>query len=224
MDTTVLFKLTYGLYVVGVMDGERPVGCVINTCFQVTSKDPVLAVSLNKDNYTTEVLRRNPRFSLSIVAEKTDPMVISIFGFQSGRTADKYAAFGYILVDGAPAVNGLFAGRLVLDAFDFVDCGTHDVVLARLVDTVPGEGVPMTYDYYHREIKGTAPKNAPTYVEALTEPVTAEAPEAQPESKKYRFECDICGYVVEWDEPELPADFVCPLCGVDVTHFHRIQA
>ncbi|MDE6854661.1 MAG: flavin reductase [Muribaculaceae bacterium] len=218
MDTTVLFKLTYGLYVVGVMDGERPVGCVINTCFQVTSKDPVLAVSLNKDNYTTEVLRRNPRFSLSIVAETTEPLIISTFGFRSGRTDDKYAGFGYTMVDGAPAVNGVFAGRLVLDAFDFVDCGTHDVVLARLVDTVQGDGVPMTYDYYHREIKGKAPKNAPTYVEEAPAETAGEAGE----SKKYRFECDICGYIVEWDSPELPADFVCPLCGVDVTHFHRI--
>ena len=26
MDITVLFKLTYGLYVVGCMDGDRPVG------------------------------------------------------------------------------------------------------------------------------------------------------------------------------------------------------
>ena len=28
MDVTVLYNLTYGLYVVGAMDGERPVGCV----------------------------------------------------------------------------------------------------------------------------------------------------------------------------------------------------
>ena len=44
MDITVLFKLTYGLYVVGTFDGERPVGCIINTCFQVTSQNPILAV------------------------------------------------------------------------------------------------------------------------------------------------------------------------------------
>ena len=53
MDVTVLYNLTYGLYVVGAMDGERPVGCVINTCFQVTSQNPIIAISLNKNNYTT---------------------------------------------------------------------------------------------------------------------------------------------------------------------------
>ena len=44
-----------------------------------------------------------------------------------------------------------------------VDCGTHEVVIARLVDTQKGEGIPMTYAYYHDVIKGKAPKNAPTY-------------------------------------------------------------
>ena len=67
MDVTVLYNLTYGLYVVGAMDGERPVGCIINTCFQVTSQNPIIAISLNKNNHTTEVLKRNPRFSLSII-------------------------------------------------------------------------------------------------------------------------------------------------------------
>ena len=35
MDKTALFSLTYGLYVVGSMDGDRPVGCIINTCASV---------------------------------------------------------------------------------------------------------------------------------------------------------------------------------------------
>ena len=83
MDITVLFKLTYGLYVVGAMDSERPVGCVINTCFQVTSQNPILAISLNKNNYTLQAIQRSKRFSLSIIAEETDPTVIGTFGFCS---------------------------------------------------------------------------------------------------------------------------------------------
>ena len=56
MDITVLFKLTYGLYVVGAYDGLRPVGCIINTCFQVTSQNPILAISMNKNNYTLKAI------------------------------------------------------------------------------------------------------------------------------------------------------------------------
>ena len=79
MDITALFSLSYGLYIVGTMDGNRPVGCTINTCFQVTSKNPLLAISLNKNNYTLEAIRRNKRFSLSVVAEDTDNMIIATF-------------------------------------------------------------------------------------------------------------------------------------------------
>ena len=207
MDITVLFKLTYGLYVVGAMDGERPVGCVINTCFQVTSQNPILAISLNKNNYTLDAIKRAGRFSLSILAEDTNPAIISSFGFCSSCDNDKYADYGYDMTDGAPMVKGKFAGRLVLDALNFVDNETHVVVLARLVDTVKGEGTPMTYDYYHRVVKGKAPKNAPTYV-AEEE---SKGDKAESAGNKKRYKCDICGYIAEV-EGELPADYRCPLC------------
>lgn len=216
MDITVLFKLSYGLYVVGCMDGDRPVGCTINTCFQVTSENPIFAISLNKNNYTLEAIKRNPRFSLSILAEDSDPGVIGQFGFCSSRNVDKYADYGYDVVDGAPIVKGRFAGRLILDALNFVDGETHMVVLARLVETVKGEGTPMTYDYYHRVVKGKAPKTAPTFV--------AERDEAKEEPKcaKRRYRCNLCGYVAEFDG-EMPADYHCPICKVDSTQFTSIS-
>ena len=163
MEPTVLYNLTYGLYVVGVMDGARPVGCVINTCYQVTSQNPILAISLNKNNFTLDAIRRNRRYSLSILNEDSDPTVIGTFGFHSSRDTDKYADFGYTPCNGTPLVNGTFAGRLILDAINYVDCGTHVLVVAKVVDTVPGQGTPMTYEYYHRVVKGRAPKTAPTY-------------------------------------------------------------
>lgn len=163
MELSVLYNLTYGLYVVGAFKDGRPVGCVINTCFQVTSENPTVAISLNKNNFTLEALRENRLFSLSIVAEDTDPMIIGRFGFFSSRDTDKYEQFGYHVVGFTPCVNGSFSGRLILEMQKEVDCGTHMLIIARLIDTVPGTGTPMTYAYYHKVIKGRAPKNAPTY-------------------------------------------------------------
>ena len=139
MDTTALFSISYGLYIVGTMDGRRPVGCTINTCFQVTSENPLLAISLNKNNYTLDAIRRNKRFSLSVVAEDTDNFIIATFGFSSSRTVDKYEDFGYRMLRDVPIVNGKFCSRLVLDAVNFVDCETHVVVVARLIDAVSRE-------------------------------------------------------------------------------------
>ncbi|MGN1376555.1 MAG: flavin reductase [Prevotella sp.] len=206
MDITVLFKLSYGLYVVGAMEGRRPVGCIINTCFQVTSQNPILAISLNKNNHTLSAIKSSGRFSLSIVAEDTDPAIIGKFGFCSSRENDKYADFGYDIAEDAPIVKGHFAGRLILDAINFVDNETHVVVLARLVDTIADSGKPMTYEYYHRVIKGKAPKNAPTYVEEKTEPT------AEKQASKDKYRCALCGHCVESDGP-LPQGYTCPLCG-----------
>ena len=33
------------------------------------------------------------------------------------------------------------------------------------------------------------------------------------EKKTYKFVCTVCGYEVEVDTPELPEDYVCPVCG-----------
>ena len=201
MDITVLFKLNYGLYVVGAYDGLRPVGCIINTCFQVTSQNPILAISMNKNNYTLKAIKESRRFSLSVIAEDTDPSIIGTFGFQSSRDADKYANYGYRIFGEAPCVNGKFAGRLILDAINFVDNETHIVVLARLVDTV----------------KGKALKNAPTYVAEEEKPKTEEKPAA---TGKNKYKCQICGYEVEVDG-ELPDDFKCPLCKQPKDKFSR---
>lgn len=215
MDSNALYNITYGLYVVGCFSDDKPAGCIINTCFQVTSENPSLAICLNKKNYTLDCIKKNPRFSISIISEDTDPMIISSFGFRSSLDADKYADFGYDELDGTPAVRGSFCGRLILDAVNFIDCGTHVIVIGKLVGSYSGSGTPMTYAYYHRVIKGNAPKNAPTY----RAPQESESVSAKQEVRK--FKCDVCGYVVE-SEKDLPADFVCPVCGVDRSHFYEI--
>ncbi|MFI3331364.1 MAG: flavin reductase [Rikenellaceae bacterium] len=206
MDTTVLFNLTYGLYIVGAMDDTRAVGCTINTCFQVTSQDPTLAVSINKNNYTLEAIKKSGRFSLSILAEESESSVIGAFGFVTSKDTDKYKDFGYDMCEGTPLVKGVFCGRLILEVTQMVESGTHVVVLGRLIETIKGEGTPMTYSYYHKVVKGKAPKNAPTYVEETPEQTTGN-----------QYVCDICGYIHEGDD--LPD--VCPLCKQDKSHFKK---
>lgn len=163
MSTNALHNITYGLYVVGCWSDGKPAGCIVNTCFQVTSENPSLAICLNKKNHTLDAIKKHPRFCLSIVSEQTDPLVIGTFGFRSSLDVDKYAEFGYELLNGTPAVKGTFCGRLVVEASQFIDAGTHTIVIGRLIDSQSGSGKPMTYAYYHEVIKGSAPKNAPTY-------------------------------------------------------------
>ena len=43
------------------------------------------------------------------------------------------------------------------------------------------------------------------------------------EKKTYKFACIVCGYEVEVDTPELPEDYVCPVCGVGPDQFELVE-
>ena len=97
-----------------------------------------------------------------------------------------------------------------------VDTPTHTVFIGEVIagsDT--SKGVPMTYDYYHKVIKGSAPRNAPTY---------RAVPPVEDHNDGEEWVCTVCGYV--YNDPdvsfeELPADWVCPICGMPKSAFKR---
>ena len=43
------------------------------------------------------------------------------------------------------------------------------------------------------------------------------------EEKTYTFRCAICGYEETIDTPELPEDFVCPVCGAGADAFELVE-
>jgi len=94
MDKSVLWKISYGMYALTVMDGERPTGCIINTAVQVTSDNPTIAISVNKNNYTFTALEKSGKFALTILSEATPQNVIARLGFCSGCDTNKFEACG----------------------------------------------------------------------------------------------------------------------------------
>ena len=50
MQKNAFHTLSYGVYAVTAMDGERPVGCIANSAMQITSQPPTLAISINQQN------------------------------------------------------------------------------------------------------------------------------------------------------------------------------
>lgn len=164
MDLTVLHKISYGMYIIGVNDGGKPTGCVINTFSQVTSENPVVSVCLSKNNYTYDVLMRTGKFSVSILSEETNRNAIAAFGFASGKDIDKFSLVKHEMQNELPLVLENCCGWLTCEVISTVDAESHALVLARLTGTKTGEArKAMTYEYYHNVIKGKAPKNAPTY-------------------------------------------------------------
>ena len=83
MDNAVLYSLTYGMYVVGAAAEDKVNAQIANTCFQITSDPKILAVSINKDNYTHSLISQGGKFSLSIIS--TQWQMVDVGNFVSHR-------------------------------------------------------------------------------------------------------------------------------------------
>lgn len=218
MDKKIFRDISYGMYFVSSMIDEKMVGCVINTLCQITSNNPVISISLNKDNYTSEVISKSKKFSVAVISNDTEKDVIGKFGYYTSKNIDKFDNIKFSMVDSVPVVEEDICGYLVCEVMESVDCGTHNVIIAKVVDSKKvSDKVPMTYKYYHENLKGVSPKNAPTYIEEVGDDVK--------NTNKYR--CKLCGYVYD-DSVEkvkfedLPDTWKCPLCGAPKSCFEKI--
>ena len=204
MDTSALFKISYGLYVLCTRVGEKLNGCIVNTVTQVTNDPVVVAVAVNKANRTADMICESREFTVSMRNIETSFELIKHFGFASGREVDKFQGFPHQLAgeDRLPYLEEACSAYLLCRVIEVKDLGTHLMFFAEVVESKTLSDTPaLTYDYYQQHIK---PRPG------------AKATPPRPE----RWVCDVCGYV---HEGPLPKDFICPLCGVAAGHFHREQ-
>ena len=91
MNMNIFRSMSYGVYIVSTMDGDRPTGCTANSIMQITSDPATVAASINHNNYTNSCIEKTGKFAFSILAEESDPSLIGNFGFRSGKDADSSA-------------------------------------------------------------------------------------------------------------------------------------
>ena len=91
MDTNALFNIGYGLYVLTTHSNGVDNGCIVNTVTQVTSNPLQVAVTVNKGNYTHDLIMQSGVFNVSMLTTETPMFVFEHFGFQSGRMVNKFA-------------------------------------------------------------------------------------------------------------------------------------
>ena len=206
----------YGLYVVTCNDGKKDNGLIVNTVAQLTSNPKRVMVTINKANYSHDVIKETGKMNVNLLSEDAPFKVFQAFGFCSGRDVDKFA-------DCCPvrSKNGLVVlpryinSYLSLEVEQYLDLGTHGMFICLVTaDQVFNDLPSMTYAYYHANVKpnaASAKAAAPAAEKAAGSSETAApAVDGEAAPKKKGYVCTICGYVYEGDP--LPADFVCPLC------------
>ena len=198
-DLTALFRIGYGLYVVTSNDGKKDNGLIVNTVIQLTDTPNRVAVNINKANYSHHVIKQTGMLNVNCLSTEAPFSVFQQFGFQTGRSVDKFAGQTVHRSD-----NGLVFLDKYINAFmslkveDYVDLGTHGMFICSVTEArVMSNQETMTYTYYQNNVK----------------------PKPETEGKK-GFVCKVCGYVYEGDE--LPEDIICPLCKHGAVDFEPI--
>lgn len=165
MGQNVFRLVSYGMYVVASNRGSKLNGQIANTVFQVTSEPPQMAVCLNCQNFTHELVSESKRFSVSILSQETPLKFIGLFGFKCGRSVDKFSGINHRVLDsGTPVILDHSLGWLDLEVVQSILLGTHTLFIGRVVETgILSAGIPMTYDYYHQVKGGRTQANAPTF-------------------------------------------------------------
>ena len=200
-DLSALFKIGYGLYVVTSHDGKKDNGLIVNTVTQLTSSPNRVAVAINKQNYSHHVIRQTGKMNVNCLSVEAPFSVFEHFGFQTGRTVDKFASYD----DLKRSDNGLIIlpsyinAVMSLEVENYLDLGTHGLFICLVTEArVMSDKDTMTYTYYQKNVK----------------------PKPDTEVKK-GFVCTVCGYVYEGDV--LPDDFICPLCKHGAADFEPIS-
>ena len=198
-ENAALFKLGYGLYVITANDGEKDNGCIVNSVMQVTNTPNKVAVAINKQNYTHDMVMKTNKLNVNCIAESAPFSVFQNFGFRSGRDTDKLEGVAFSRSNNGLAVlNENINAYMSLWVESTVDLDTHTLFICFVtqMDEISEERT-MTYTYYQENVK----------------------PKPQPQKKK-GYVCKICGYVHEGDE--LPEDFICPLCKHPASDFEPL--
>jgi flavin reductase (DIM6/NTAB) family NADH-FMN oxidoreductase RutF len=202
VDLKAMFKLSYGLFVLTAKDGAKDNGCIINTATQITESPLRISITVNKANFTHDMIVKTKEFDLSVLAESAVFRTFEQFGFHSGKDTDKFADCGYDdrTVNGiryVPKQTNCVISAKVVNSYDY---GTHTMFIADVTQSLTLSDEPSaTYQYYFDNIK---PKPQP------------------PKEAKKGFVCKICGYTYEGES--LPEDFICPLCKHGAQDFESI--
>ena len=198
-DMKALFKIGYGLYVVTSNDGVRDNGFIVNAVNQLTDNPYRVSVTINKANYSHDVIKKTGIMNLNCLSVDAPFSVFKNFGFQSGRDVDKFRDIRPFRTDNGLAFLPEYINAVMsLKVEQYVDLGTHGMFICTVEEArVISDTETMTYTFYQNYVK----------------------PRPETEGKK-GFVCKVCGYVYEGDE--LPDDFICPLCKHGAADFEPI--
>lgn len=146
-DVAALFRrLTLGVYAVGVTDGQRRDAFTAAWIMQASFDPLLLAVSINPDNASYELLHATGSFTVNVLKQGQFDLARRL-GTRSGRDEDK--------LSGVRTRPGRLGSPILEDSLAYFECelmgrtraGDHELVLGKVVDgkVLDRNAIPLSY-------------------------------------------------------------------------------
>ena len=146
-EVVALFRrLTLGVYAVGVTDGRQRDAFTAAWIMQASFNPLMLAVSINPDNASYELLHATGGFTVNVLKQGQLELARRL-GTRSGRAEDKLA--------GIRCRPGRLGSPILEDSLAYFECelmgrtraGDHELVLGKVVDgkILDPNAAPLTY-------------------------------------------------------------------------------
>ena len=142
----VLRDLTYGLYVITAVDGDRRGAFTANWVTQMSFDPPLLMLSVEKSSSTLPIIQSSGRFTLCTLSDDQREIAAN-FGRPASRVGDKLNAFKMptLTTAGGDLVLAEALGYLVCEVRAEVEAGDSFGVLGEVVDVkIFRDGEPLT--------------------------------------------------------------------------------
>lgn len=197
---SMLFKISYGLYVLSSRHDDKDNGCIINTLMQQTSIPVQLSVTVNKANLTHSFIEKSGKLAVTVLGINTPFDTVVRYGMNSGSKTEKFKDVKTKrLANGVLVPQEYAVGYLGLEVLDKRDMGTHTQFICGVNEEIILDNSlePLTYAYYQKNIK---PKPAIKNNDSET------------------YVCRVCGFI---KEGALPVDYICPVCKHGAEEFQK---
>jgi flavin reductase (DIM6/NTAB) family NADH-FMN oxidoreductase RutF len=139
-------RLSVGVYVIGVADGERRAAFTAAWVTQVSFDPLLLALSVNPQNASYAILRAGGAFTVNVL-ERGQLELARRFGTTSSREEDKLAGISWHPAgNGAPVLDDALA-HFECELQDRHPAGDHELVIGLVVGgrVLNPDAAPMLY-------------------------------------------------------------------------------
>jgi len=136
---------SYGLYAVTARESDQAAAMTVNWATQVSFTPPLIAVSMERESRTREIIVRTSLFALCVFAADQRELA-GLLGRHSAKAPDKFAPVAWKpgSTTGCPLIVGSL-GALECRVAGTMEAGDSVLVLAEILDAhILRDGDPLT--------------------------------------------------------------------------------